>query len=501
MSDDRVPILPDASRASTWVTASAAVLLPLLVVAVVVWQGPVVALLGVALVVVAAVVTRRASVAIAVPLLAAPVALRDIPGAQGAQVIHLLLVAVIAVVALAVLRRQVPLPPLTVAVGGVLVAALLLATLTSIDPFRSLKVSVNHVLGLLVCVAAAMVARRSHAWLREVLRLWTLASLVVLLPNLPAAAAGSARFGGAVVTDRAQGVFAQPNDFGEFSLYCIGVAWALTVAADRRADRVIGAVGLIVGLAGLGLSFSRGSWIGAMALVAFACLLAPTLLRRVVPVAGGGLVLAGVGAALSVPPFGLLASRFGTLTGGVPNPQDDRPVIYAEAFRTWLAHPLLGQGPGTFADVASGASPLLVRRPYIHAHSVPLDLAAETGVLGVLALAVVTGVAIHVTRRSLGALRTARDLAAESGDEATAARARQVRTTLALLGALLGGVAVHGMIDVNYTNPYLIPMAWTMLGLVLGTAARAVDRVGPDGRGGTGLRPAPATVDRPAVPA
>lgn len=432
-------------------------------VAVIGWQGPVVALAGLGAIGVVAVLTRRASVAIAVPLLAAPVALRDLPGAQGAQIIHVLVVAVLAVVALLAVRGRLPTPPASVSAGIVFVIALLVATITSVDPFRGLKVSVNHLLGLLLCVAAAMVARHSHQWLREVLRLWTLASLVVVVPNLPQAAAGGARFGGSIVTDRAQGVFSQPNDFGEFSLFCIGAALALLVAAERRVDRVIAVVGLLAGTSALALSFSRGSWIGAAALVVLVCVLAPHLTRSVVLVAAVAGGLATAAAALAIPPFGVLAARLATLSGGLPNPEDDRPVIYAEAVRLWLANPVLGQGPGTFPTVAAEPEALLVRRPYIHAHSIPLAIAAEVGVVGVLALLVVTGVAV------VAVLRALRRLGHRTADPAI----RRERTTLAVLAALMGGVTVHGLIDVVYTNPFLIMVAWTMLGLVLGAAGRA----------------------------
>ncbi len=441
-------------------------------VAVIGWQGPVVALAGLGAVGVVAVLTRRASVAIAVPLLAAPVALRELPGAQGAQVVHVLVVAVLAVVALQAARGRLPAPPASVYAGIVFVLALLVATVGSVDPFRGLKVSVNHLLGLLLCVAAAMVARHSHAWLREVLRLWTLASLAVVLPNLPQAAAGGSRFGGSIVTERALGVFSQPNDFGEFSLFCIGAAFALFVAAERRVDRIIGVVGLLAGTAALALSFSRGSWIGAAAMVVLVGILAPRLVRGIAAVVVTGGALASVAAAFSVPPFATLAARLATLAGGVPNPEDDRAIIYAEAIRLWLLHPVLGQGPGTFADVAGTPEALLVRRPYIHAHSIPLDIAAEMGFAGVIALLVVTGVSV------VAVLRALRRLGRRASDPA----ARRERTTLAVLAALLGGVAVHGLIDVVYTNPFLIMVAWTMLGLVLGAAARAgTPPADPDG--------------------
>lgn len=460
---DRVSMFVDHRFHPAGIAGLAAVFAAILV-AVIGWQGPVVALAGLGAVAVVAALTRRASIAIAVPLLGAPVALRELPGAQGAQVIHVLVVAVLAVVALLAARGRIPAPPLTVSAGIVFVVALLVTTVASVDPFRGLKVSVNHLLGLLLCVAAAMVARHSHQWLREVLRLWTLAALVVLLPNLPQAAAGGARFGGSIVTARAQGVFSQPNDFGEFALFCLGAAFALLVAAERRVDRVIAVLGLLAGLSALALSFSRGSWIGAAAMVVLVCVLAPRLIRWIVPVAVAGAGLATVAAALAIPPFGVLAARLATLAGGLPNPEDDRPVIYAEAVRLWLLHPVVGQGPGTFAEVAAGPEALLVRRPYIHAHSIPLDIAAEMGIVGVIALLVVTAVSVAAVLRALR--RLGRDTADPD--------ARRQRTTLAVLAALMGGVTVHGLIDVVYTNPFLIMVAWTMLGLVLGAAARAV---------------------------
>jgi hypothetical protein len=38
----------------------------------------------------------------------------------------------------------------------------------------------------------------------------------------------------------------------------------------------------------------------------------------------------------------------------------------------------------------------------------------------------------------------------------------------------LVAIAVHGLVDVVYTNPFLIPLAWLLLGIVAGTCRRVL---------------------------
>jgi O-antigen ligase len=437
----------------------------LVVVAAPAVAGPVVVLALALLAAAAVAAVLLPTVALALPLLVAPVALREIPGGQGLQVVHLVVLAATGAVAVGVARGTIrALPPLTVAAPVVFVAAVLLASVASIDPFRSIKSSINHVLGLALCVAAATVARAGHDRLELVLRLWVASSLVVILPNLPAAATADVQFAGALIENRAQGVFAQPNDFGEFTLFCIGAAWALAVAGGTRWDRALGIAGVLAGASGLAVSFSRGSWVGAVALVAAACLLAPRLAKGPVIFGLAAALTVAVGAIAALPPFPAIVQRLASLIGASANPEDDRPIIHAQAWRLFGEHPVLGQGPATFPLGAQDAESLLIRRPYIHAHAVPLNVAAEMGFVGLVALlllAVLTAGAVLLALRRLRRQPERRPEAA----------------TLAVLGALMFGIAVHGLIDVVYTNPYLIPLAWMLLGLTLGAAARALDPI------------------------
>jgi O-antigen ligase len=217
-----------------------------------------------------------------------------------------------------------------------------------------------------------------------------------------------------------------------------------------------------VSLAGVGASFSRGTWLGALAALLTVAALSPrlrawaALLIGLIPV---GLLL---GAALGARPFPTIVARFVSLIAGGANPADDRPILYAQALRVFAAHPVLGIGPGGFLATNHDAESILIRRTYLHGHSVLLTIAAEVGLIGAFALLAFT---IALALSTLAA--RSRLLAA--GDSAANAR-------LAVLAAGLVGVAVHGLVDVVYMNPLLIPLAWLLTGLVAGETARTADR-------------------------
>ena len=64
-----------------------------------------------------------------------------------------------------------------------------------------------------------------------------------------------------------------------------------------------------------------------------------------------------------------------------------RSELYRSAFKIFGSHPILGSGPATFPMLASPGSIYAVTGygAYFSAHSMPLNLAAETGIFGMLA--------------------------------------------------------------------------------------------------------------------
>jgi O-antigen ligase len=98
------------------------------------------------------------------------------------------------------------------------------------------------------------------------------------------------------------------------------------------------------------------------------------------------------------PAFGATAERLGSV-------ESNRFAYWRVALSAWADDPILGAGAGAFQvewlrerDIAEGAR---------DAHSLPLETAAELGVLGLLALgalvAGVAGAAVRLQRRAPGA--------------------------------------------------------------------------------------------------
>jgi O-antigen ligase len=199
---------------------------------------------------------------------------------------------------------------------------------------------------------------------------------------------------------RAFGTIGQPNSFAGY----LNGAWPLvlcfTIVAWQQRSRwfwlMLGILGLI-GTALL-LSFSRGAWIGAIAGVLVILWLVGGWWRRgvAVIVVVAAFVLAG-GWQYVPAPFG---PRLGSATQIFSAPDilrdeaQQRPTVYAAVERAaqfkagvamWQSAPLLGIGPGSYTRVY----PEFARMGWLisrgHAHNAYVQIAAEQGIVGLLA--------------------------------------------------------------------------------------------------------------------
>lgn len=182
------------------------------------------------------------------------------------------------------------------------------------------------------------------------------------------------------VAGRAAGLYVNPN----------GSGLALTLGLAAIVPRLSGrwhVPFLLLGLAGVTLTFSRSS------MLVYAALLAVLLVARVVRI--GPVTAAALVVAMALGCFGDALWRTYE-TSGVLNQNTQarlrlevsdsgRLEVAQRAWRLWLDSPLLGQGIGATADWDAGAQP----------HNEYLTLGAEHGVVG-LALfpALVTALAI-----------------------------------------------------------------------------------------------------------
>ena len=281
---------------------------------------------------------------------------------------------------------------------------------------------------------------------------------------------------------RAYGTFEQPNPFAGFvgmvlpiaitvtAYYALRIAYSVITDRGLRfmhyALRFTGYVMITVVLAaGLYLSFSRGAWLGAAAAIGAVIVFAPR--RLWIGLALAVVALVGL---LSLSSAGLLPSAIsdrladaGTLfdirdVRGVPI--NDANYALIERLAHWQAainmltdHPWTGVGFSNYQPVYEQYRLLNWPMPLGHAHNIYLNVAAETGLIG-LGCYLLLWISIFVV--TLRAIRRAQGF-----DRAVA---------VGLLGAWVY-LGTHMLVDNLYVNNTHI-LIGALFGLLIVIAAR-----------------------------
>jgi O-antigen ligase len=252
---------------------------------------------------------------------------------------------------------------------------------------------------------------------------------------------------------RAGGPVGDPNFYGQILLMAFPLAAFLGWKATRRRDRLVFLTAAAFIAAGAALTYSRG------ALLALAFVMAMTVVSlRVRPL---HVIAVAIVALLIAPPN--LTRRFLTLgraEGVVEGVQRDssvdrRKLDAATALRMFDHHPFFGVGTGGFShhyrrysnQVGSSAPQYDALNAKQAPHSLYLELAAETGLAGLITFAAMIAAAFVM----LG--RARRKLAAHA---LTSDAAIATALSIALAGYLISSIFLHGAFQ-----RYL----WLLLGL------------------------------------
>jgi O-antigen ligase len=373
-------------------------------------------------------------------------------------------VAVLGCAALVVLTRvaagQAPFPwPPVMWWAAAIVGIAVLETPPAISRDAAVRQVAQLVTGVLIALGI-VAAARSLGDVRWLVGVLVLVGTVVCLVAIPGASQLRPRYGGAVVENRAQGLFTEPNQLGSFSALLLFCALALWLGGRTGPGRAGAGLSALVALAALVLSLSRGSWIGAAtgSVVLLATL--PPARRRLLllaPVAAAVLLVLVV-VSPGIPQLAVIGERLQSFSNPTASPWDDRPGIYREAWNEIQERPLTGFGPGGFPVASSRAESEVRTIGAFHAHSVLLTVAAEAGTPALLLLVGFTlsvGVVALRAIRRLRAWERPRDAALVAG-----------------LAAALMMVVGQGLVDFTLRNPIVIVVVWSVLGLLL-----AADRV------------------------
>ncbi|MGB3491548.1 MAG: IctB family putative bicarbonate transporter [Elainellaceae cyanobacterium] len=219
----------------------------------------------------------------------------------------------------------------------------------------------------------------------------------------------------------------------------------------------------IVNSACLVLTFSRGAWIGfvvagfvfLLLLVSWVSPLLPSVWKVwALPTVVGGTAAVLSLAVLAVAP---LRARVSSIFAGREDSSNNfRINVWGAVMDMIRDRPVLGIGPGN--DAFNKIYPFYQEPGYtaLSAYSVYLEIAVETGFIGLTCFAVLMIVTFWQAWKALNKLRQKRDPEA-----------------LWLMGAIaiMVGMLAHGMVDTVWYRPQISTLWWLMVGLVASYAA------------------------------
>ncbi len=187
--------------------------------------------------------------------------------------------------------------------------------------------------------------------------------------------------GGLLTAGRATGTFSDPNYFASILALAVAPAIALALRDVRRNGWLI--VPAAAAGAGVAFSLSRG---GALALaVALLTLLLWARARKAVlvfAVALGVVALTNAQLITGSRSYATVTERLGTIDRTLLTRTNPRPRIWATAIAVAEEHPFIGVGTGQFATAAGHRGLTEYGSPLENVHNLPLNFAAETGVVG-----------------------------------------------------------------------------------------------------------------------
>lgn len=313
--------------------------------------------------------------------------------------------------------------------------ALLVATVVHNNGTAGLEVVLRYAGFLVVLVVIADVVRGGLDPAR-LARVYVAACAV-------AAACGLLSYA-AVADRRVGGPIGDPNDFAFFLLPAIALGLAVRGTTRRRWPWDLATVLIVVALLG---TLSRGALLGLVAMGVLALAAGMVRLRTAV---GLGVVAGVVVLAVVAVAPGLVTTSLEQKGVVAEQNVSERLDLWAAAGRMTLEQPLVGLGPGAFAqqhdDYTTGL-PEDVNHRLDVAHNTWLEISSELGALGLL-----TFVALLVAAfaSAWGAWRRRRDPLAAA-------------VATALVGSAVSATFV--------TEQYYLPL-WLLCGLAVGVAAR-----------------------------
>ena len=245
---------------------------------------------------------------------------------------------------------------------------------------------------------------------------------------------------------RVESFFDNPNTFAEVLILLLPLVVALILCSKHLFSKLLASGTLVVGVAALGMTYSRASWVGgACAIAVMVFLWKP----RLIP----GFVMAGL---LCIPLLpDTIWNRILTITNLQDSSTASRFSLYDAALAVIRQSPVSGGGLGTAATQAYIADYNLYHgeAPFVHAHSFYLQVWIEAGILGL----------VGFVSSMLWNIKQAAHTVRHCADSAA-------RTITCAAAAALCGAMVCGLADYLWNYPRVMCIFWFVFALALSGA-------------------------------
>lgn len=249
-----------------------------------------------------------------------------------------------------------------------------------------------------------------------------------------------------------------PNLLAGYLIPAVGLSLGAIFAWRELMPKLLAMTMTVINSACLVLTFSRGGWIGFVALMlAFAILLLywmsqyfpPFWQKWAVPAGVAGLAVLLVVAVVTVPP---LRDRVATIFAGRSDSSNNfRINVWTSVIEMIRDRPILGIGPGN--DAFNKVYPLYMKPRYsaLSAYSVLLEVMVETGWVGFAAFVWLLAVTFN---QGWVQLQRLREWDNPQGFWLIAAI------------AVMAGMLAHGLVDTVWYRPQINTLWWLMVAIV-----------------------------------
>ena len=242
---------------------------------------------------------------------------------------------------------------------------------------------------------------------------------------------------------RVYSFFDNPNTFAEVLILLLPLVLALILCSRHLISRLIACGIFAVGVAALGMTYSRASWVGiACAMVVMVFLWRPKLIPAFV-------LLCCVGI-----PFlpSTIWNRILTIANPADSSTSSRIPLYQAALEVIRNRPITGAGLGTAATQRYIADYNLyhAEAPFVHSHNFYLEVWIQAGLLGVVGF--VSSMLWNI-KRTAHAVRHC---------ESSAARTIACAAASAMCGSMVCGLA-----DYLWNYPRVMCIFWFVFAMAL----------------------------------